>query len=91
MCFYHVGSLMCVRLSISAILLTSFFSSRRLVSVSINFTLFGVGVVFLLLSSINIANLLQPYWSGVSFCYIGVAVAVLLLPVTMLGRPLDFW
>lgn len=69
--------------------MTTFF--RNLVSISINFTLFGVGVVFLLLSSINIANLLEPYWSNVSFCYIGAIVAACLVPVTWLGTPADFW
>ncbi|XP_060551535.1 uncharacterized protein LOC132713072 isoform X2 [Ruditapes philippinarum] len=64
---------------------------RNLVSISINFTLFGVGVVFLLLASINIANLLEPYWPDVSFCYIGAIVAGCLIPVSWLGTPADFW
>ncbi|KAL4233035.1 hypothetical protein ACF0H5_007721 [Mactra antiquata] len=65
---------------------------KHLVSVSINFTLFGVGVVFLLLSAINIADLLKQHiWPEVSFCYVAAIVAALLLPITWLGTPADFW
>ncbi|XP_052811305.1 uncharacterized protein LOC128238973 isoform X1 [Mya arenaria] len=64
---------------------------RRLVSISIDFTLFGVGVVFLILASMNIGNLLAPYWADANACYIMPIVAFCLLPVALLGTPADFW
>ena len=67
-------------------------SFRYLVSLSINFTLFGVGVVFLILASQNIAALVTTYsHSNLSFCYVMIIVAVALIPVTWLGTPADFW
>lgn len=65
---------------------------RYLVSFSINFTLFGVGVVFLLIASENIASLINSYHhSHISFCYISIAVAGALIPFTWFGTPADFW
>jgi len=65
--------------------------ARRLVSLSIDFTLFGVGVVFLILASSNIASLLHPYWDNANACFIMPIVAGALLPFALLGTPADFW
>ena len=71
---------------------TKKFVFRYLVSFSINFTLFGVGVVFLLLASENIVSLINSYTdSNFSFCYMCVIVAAALTPVCWLGTPADFW
>ncbi|XP_071113717.1 uncharacterized protein [Haliotis cracherodii] len=64
---------------------------RYLVSFSINFTLFGVSVVFLLLASENIQSLLADVHANVSFCYWLIIVAGVLTPLSWLGTPKDFW
>ncbi|XP_059143845.1 uncharacterized protein LOC131931158 isoform X2 [Physella acuta] len=64
---------------------------RLIVSCAINFTLFGVSVVFLLLSSQNIQSLVKDAGRDISFCYWLIIVAGALLPLTWLGTPKDFW
>uniref|UniRef100_A0A2C9K492 Amino acid transporter transmembrane domain-containing protein n=1 Tax=Biomphalaria glabrata TaxID=6526 RepID=A0A2C9K492_BIOGL len=64
---------------------------RLIVSCAINFTLFGVSVVFLLLASENIQSLIQDAGANISFCYWLLIVAGCLLPITWLGTPKDFW
>ncbi|PVD28157.1 hypothetical protein C0Q70_10742 [Pomacea canaliculata] len=65
---------------------------RLLISIAINFTLFGVSVVFLLLASQNVTaivkHLFKLEWS---FCYWLLIVAAVLLPLSWLGTPKDFW
>jgi vesicular inhibitory amino acid transporter len=65
---------------------------RRVVSLCMNLTLFGTATVFLLIVGRNV-NMLVRSWSGtdVSFCYFTLIVAAILLPVTYLGSPKDFW
>ncbi|KAI1721805.1 transmembrane amino acid transporter protein [Ditylenchus destructor] len=58
----------------------------------VNFTLFGVTTVFLLLSAKNIRDFLVAFFKlDVSECILIMAVALALLPVTMLKSPKDFW
>uniref|UniRef100_A0AC35U383 Aa_trans domain-containing protein n=1 Tax=Rhabditophanes sp. KR3021 TaxID=114890 RepID=A0AC35U383_9BILA len=65
---------------------------RKAVSVCIDVTQFGIAVVYLLLASKNISNLLKAFFDfNVSFCLLVLIVAVLLLPVTFLKSPQDFW
>ncbi|XP_064594698.1 uncharacterized protein LOC135461499 [Liolophura sinensis] len=64
---------------------------RYLVSFSINFTLFGVSTVFLLLAAENIQALIKDVGHDISFCYWLLLIATILLPVTWLGTPKDFW
>ncbi|KAK3097482.1 hypothetical protein FSP39_010023, partial [Pinctada imbricata] len=65
---------------------------RYVVSFSINFTLFGVGTVFLLLASENIEQLLEEWFDiDWSFCYWLMVLAVILCPMTFFGTPADFW
>ncbi|CAL1528940.1 unnamed protein product [Lymnaea stagnalis] len=64
---------------------------RLVVSCAINFTLFGVSVVFLLLASENIQSLVKDAGSDFSFCYWLLIVAGCLMPITWLGTPKDFW
>lgn len=66
-------------------------SFRYLVSFSINFTLFGVSTVFLLLAAENIQALIKDVGHDISFCYWLLLIAAILLPVTWLGTPKDFW
>ncbi|XP_041354276.1 amino acid transporter AVT1A-like isoform X2 [Gigantopelta aegis] len=63
---------------------------RLLVSFSINFTMFGVGVVFLLLASQNIHDLINDLNKDISFCYWLIIVAGLLAPLCWFGTPADF-
>lgn len=65
---------------------------RYVVSFSINFTLFGVSTVFLLLASENIEDLIER-WSGkdLSFCYWLLILAAVICPLTWFGTPADFW
>ncbi|KAL3882288.1 hypothetical protein ACJMK2_028650 [Sinanodonta woodiana] len=64
---------------------------RLLVSFSINFTLFGVACVFLLIASENIQSLLSDAGVNISFCYWSIVIAGVLTPLTWLGTPSDFW
>ncbi|XP_035213521.1 amino acid transporter AVT1J-like isoform X1 [Stegodyphus dumicola] len=62
---------------------------RYIVSFCIDFTLFGVATVFLLLSSQLIGNLAAQW--GISFCYWILILAAFLGPLMWLGTPEDFW
>lgn len=64
---------------------------RYLVSVSINFTLFGVSVVFLILAADNIEDMLKTVTKDISFCYWIILLAAALVPFVCLGTPKDFW
>ncbi|XP_060063323.1 uncharacterized protein LOC132543823 [Ylistrum balloti] len=64
---------------------------RQIVNISINFTLFGVGTVFLLLASENIEALFKDVGFDLSFCVWCIILAAILTPVTWLGTPQDFW
>ncbi|BFZ10134.1 hypothetical protein BsWGS_13173 [Bradybaena similaris] len=64
---------------------------RLVVSCSINVTLFGVAVVFLLLASENLQNMVKNAGKDISFCYWLIIVAGALCPVSWLGTPKDFW
>jgi solute carrier family 32 (vesicular inhibitory amino acid transporter) len=61
--------------------------------VCLNVTQFGTAVVFLLLAAKNIEHLLRSYagFQQVGFCPLLLAVAVFMLPFTMLKSPKDFW
>lgn len=64
---------------------------RYLVSFSINFTLFGVATVFLILAADNISDMLRNADVHVSFCYWIIILAFVLMPFVCLGTPKDFW
>ncbi|XP_074642009.1 uncharacterized protein LOC141899538 isoform X1 [Tubulanus polymorphus] len=64
---------------------------RIAVSISNNVTLFGVGVVFLLLSSEITADLISNSGLKVSSCYWLLIIAGVLTPFTWLGSPKDMW
>jgi len=65
---------------------------RRFVSLCMNLTLFGTATVFLIIVGRNITTLLKDWaHTNVSFCYFVLIVAAVLLPVTYLGSPKDFW
>ncbi|XP_064596417.1 uncharacterized protein LOC135463023 [Liolophura sinensis] len=64
---------------------------RYLVSFSVNFTMLGGCTVFLLLAAENIQDLIKDVGHNISFCYWLLLVAAMLLPVTWLGTPKDFW
>ncbi|GBN38749.1 Amino acid transporter AVT1E [Araneus ventricosus] len=63
--------------------------TQHIVSFCIDVNLFGVAIVFLLLSSQLIASVAHN--SGVSFCYWVLILAVFLCPLMWLGTPDDFW
>ncbi|XP_076333571.1 uncharacterized protein LOC143237823 isoform X2 [Tachypleus tridentatus] len=62
---------------------------RAVVSFCVNFTLFGVATVFLLLSSQMIASLAEKI--GIHFCYWILLLAAFLCPLMWFGTPNDFW
>lgn len=64
---------------------------RLVVSCSINLTLFGVSVVFLLLASENLQLLVSHAGKDISFCIWLLIVAAFLCPTSWLGTPKDFW
>ncbi|XP_070199906.1 uncharacterized protein [Littorina saxatilis] len=64
---------------------------RLVISISINFTLFGVSCVFLLLASQNLHSVfLNNHAFDLSFCYWLFIVAAILLPFTMPATPKEF-
>lgn len=62
---------------------------RYVVSFCVDFTLFGVATVFLLLSSQMIGDLAAKF--GITFCYWILILAAFLCPLMWLGTPDDFW
>ncbi|XP_067675354.1 uncharacterized protein [Haliotis asinina] len=64
---------------------------RYLVSFSINFTMYGGAVVYLILASENLQSLLSDVKEDISFCFWLLIVAGILLPLAWLGTPKDFW
>ena len=63
----------------------------RLVSGCIQFTLFGAGTVYLLLSSQILQKLLKDLFPNQSFCFWFLIIALILTPAMWLGSPKDFW
>ena len=68
-----------------------FYSFRLLVSGCIQFTLFGAGIVYLLLASQLIRELLRHLAPGIGLCHWFIIIAVVLCPAMWLGSPKDFW
>uniref|UniRef100_A0A914I1T3 Amino acid transporter transmembrane domain-containing protein n=1 Tax=Globodera rostochiensis TaxID=31243 RepID=A0A914I1T3_GLORO len=65
---------------------------RTLVSIGVNATQFGVATVFLLLCAVNVRNLLHVLFRlDTSECLILLVLALLLLPLTLLKSPNEFW
>lgn len=61
-----------------------------LVSGCIQFTLFGVGTVNLILASQLFQELLSDFMPNMSFCFWFVVIAFILIPPMWLGSPKDF-
>ncbi len=73
-------------------LLQTITAFRTFVSMSVNVTQFGIGVVFLLLAAKNIDDFCHAIFAWrISFCIMILVVAAILLPLTMLKSPQDFW
>jgi vesicular inhibitory amino acid transporter len=53
--------------------------------------MFGTAVVYILLVSENIENLLSHVHVHVSFCYWCMIVTAAVTPFTWFGTPTDFW
>ncbi|GMT26158.1 hypothetical protein PFISCL1PPCAC_17455, partial [Pristionchus fissidentatus] len=65
---------------------------RAIVSLVCITSQFGIGVVYLLLSSKNIKDAAKAFLDiDLSFCVVVLIVAVCLLPFTFLRSPVDFW
>ncbi|XP_064638885.1 uncharacterized protein LOC135494650 [Lineus longissimus] len=64
---------------------------RYAVSLCIDFTQFGVGVVFVLLAAEIIQELLADVGVHVSFCYWMIIIVAVLTPPTWLESPKDMW
>lgn len=65
---------------------------KTIVSTCVNVTQFGASTVFLLLCSKNIKDFVRAFLHvEISFCFIVLAIALILLPVTLLKSPNDFW
>ncbi len=65
--------------------------NRVTVSLSMNVTRFGTGVIFLLLISDLFKKVTESFTSSFSFCYWMPIVATALTPFMWLGSPADFW
>ena len=65
---------------------------RNVVSTFVDMNQFGTTVVYLLLSAKNIHDSLKAFFNtNISFCLLLVVLALLLLPITFLNSPQDFW
>uniref|UniRef100_A0A1I7T4M3 Aa_trans domain-containing protein n=1 Tax=Caenorhabditis tropicalis TaxID=1561998 RepID=A0A1I7T4M3_9PELO len=65
---------------------------KLLVSICIDVTQFGISVVYLLLASKNIQDMIIAFSGGnLSFCILVLIVAAGLLPLCFLKSPQDFW
>lgn len=62
-----------------------------IVSGCIQFTLFGAGIVYLLLASQITQELLSDVLPQIKFCLWYVLIALILTPAMWLGSPKDFW
>ncbi|TKR92234.1 hypothetical protein L596_006927 [Steinernema carpocapsae] len=66
--------------------------ARTATSCTINIMLYGVAIVYLLLSSKIINDLINSVLGrNIGYCWTMVAVAAALWPVTLLKSPQDFW
>lgn len=63
--------------------------ARYLVVVSSYLQLIGVAVIFLLIASHNIAEVLHMF--VLTFCDYTIVITIIMWPVAMLGTPKDFW
>ncbi|KAK6043000.1 hypothetical protein COOONC_19495 [Cooperia oncophora] len=65
---------------------------KILVSICIDITQFGIAVVYLLLASKNIHDMIKTFSDAeFSYCFVVIILAVCLLPITFLKSPQDFW
>ncbi|CAJ0590942.1 unnamed protein product [Cylicocyclus nassatus] len=65
---------------------------RKIVSICIDITQFGIAVVYLLLSAKNIHDMIKTFSdTEFSYCFVVLILAVCLLPLTFLKSPQDFW
>jgi vesicular inhibitory amino acid transporter len=62
---------------------------RYVVLVSSYLQLFGAGVIFILLASENVANILNN--KHLYFCDWTIIITGIMFPISMLGTPKDFW
>lgn len=68
------------------------FSMKIITSLCVLATQVGASIVFLLLSSKNIREFLQFFFNKkMDYCLVILIVVLLLLPLTMLKSPKDFW
>lgn len=63
---------------------------RNLVSACVQITLFGAGVVYLLLASQMFQELLEPFIPNVTYCSWFLLFALMITPPMWLGSPKDF-
>ncbi|CAD5221411.1 unnamed protein product [Bursaphelenchus okinawaensis] len=65
---------------------------KYIVSVCIDISQFGFTVVYVLLSARNLCDLLKLFFEiNFSYCYMVVLLAAVIIPVTFLKSPQDFW
>ena len=64
-------------------------AGRYIVLASSYLQLFGAGVIFLLLASENVANILNN--QTLHFCDWTFIITAVIFPISMLGTPKDFW
>lgn len=64
---------------------------KTIVNISVYFTLFGVCVVLLLISSTNLEQLLNHAGMEFSFCFLVLIIGAVLAPFCWLKSPKDFW
>jgi amino acid permease len=63
-----------------------------MVSICLNVTQFGICVVYLLLSAKNIHDFVANFTPhGPDLCLMVVIIGLILLPITFLKSPQDFW
>ncbi|KAL3995665.1 Transmembrane amino acid transporter family protein [Acanthocheilonema viteae] len=64
---------------------------RTFTSLCVNVTLFGITTVYVILSSSIFHKVLNYFGIKIHFCLLLIIIVILILPITFLRSPADFW
>ena len=70
---------------------TTFSNSRVASTICICLTLYGAGCVFIVLIAMTMQSLIRQAGFEMTLCHWMVIVALVLIPLTWMGTPKDFW
>ncbi|CAD5216908.1 unnamed protein product [Bursaphelenchus xylophilus] len=65
---------------------------KRLVEISVNLGMFGMAVIFVVVSSKNVNDAVKQFAAlKLDYCFAAVIITMIITPFTMLKSPKDFW